>query len=199
MGIVYVLTHRQMPNVVKIGYTEGPIETRIAQLSSASGVPGKFDCAGAWIFTNARKVEKSLHDAFSGNRVENEFFEIHPDRVIAILRQFGKRNVTPGRDKRNTKTLTDAQKKKRVPNFTFMSVNIGLGETLISSLDSTITCRVVGDKKVEFEGETMSLSAAAKKVIMRLGKTWSSISGPNHWMYGNPPKLLSKLRKENET
>ena len=193
MGVVYVLIHSAMPGLVKIGTTEQAVEDRIRSLSRATGVPGKFQCAGAWTFTNARAVEKALHDAFADHRGEKEFFELEPERVIAILKQFGRKNVTPGAKKRKVKASFHTQGKRR-SIFTFKSINIAPGATLVSRWDPAVTCRVVDDRKVEFEGETMSLTAAARKVNERRGKNWPSVGGPGQWMYGNPPKRLSVLR-----
>ena len=193
MGVVYVLTHPAMPGLVKIGRTEQTVEERIGSLSRATGVPGHFCCAGAWTFRNAKAVEEALHDAFADHHDEKEFFKLEPERVIAILKQFGRKDVTPGAKRRRAKASAHIQGKRR-SKFSFELVNIKPGATLVSRWDSDITCRVVDDRKVEFEGETMSLTAAARKVNERRGKNWPSIGGPGQWMYGNPPKRLSVLR-----
>jgi hypothetical protein len=43
--VVYVLTNEAMPGLVKIGLTTDSLESRILQLSSATGVPLPFKMA----------------------------------------------------------------------------------------------------------------------------------------------------------
>ena len=42
IGRVYVLSNKAMPGLVKIGYTYGAVESRVSELSSATGVPIAF-------------------------------------------------------------------------------------------------------------------------------------------------------------
>ena len=164
------------------------------ELSRSSGVPGRYRCAGAWTFGNARKVEGALHDAFADRHYNKEFYEIEPDRVIAILKQFGRKNVTPGRSNRK-KQPTQANQGKKRPPLKFSMVGIEPGAILTSKWDPNAKCQVIEDGKVDFEGTPMSLTAAADIVNKRRGKDWSSVGGPDAWMYGDPPVLLSKLRR----
>ena len=98
MGVVYVLTNPAMPGYVKIGHTSQPIEKRMRSLGGTN-LPRPFECAAAWEFRDARAVERALHDAFADRRADRlrEFFTLDPERVVAILRQFGRRDVTPKR------------------------------------------------------------------------------------------------------
>ena len=104
MGIVYVLTNPAMPGYVKIGHTSQSVEARMKTLSSKAPLP--YECAAAWEFEDARMVEKALHSAFADQRASRfkEFFVLEPERVIAILRQFGRRmspQSSRNRGKRN--------------------------------------------------------------------------------------------------
>ena len=197
MGSVYVLIP-PASNLVKIGFVEGEtaqaIEQRMKALSRASGVPGRYKCAGAWTFANARNVERALHDAFADHHYEKEFFDIEPTRVIAILKQFGRKNVTPGRARRKKQPTQPVQGKRRPP-LKFSMVGIEPGAILTSKWDPSARCQVIEDGRVDFEGTPMSLTAAAVIVNKRRGKDWSSVGGPDSWMYGEPPVLLSKLSR----
>lgn len=79
----------------------------------------------------------------------------------------------------------------RAPNFSFVDVEIGVGEIIHFRNDNAITAVVVGAKAIEFEGQTMSLSAAALVVLHRQGKYWKAASGPDWWMY-NGERLSSR-------
>lgn len=67
-GIVYVAT--DMEGRVKIGFTSGPLERRMRQLSSAVGYH-MFCLAG---FPGTRKEEGLLHERFARWRLQGEWF-----------------------------------------------------------------------------------------------------------------------------
>lgn len=183
MGNVYVLTNPAMPGLVKIGRTDRCVETRMKELN-VTGLPFPYECASAWEFKDAAAVERALHRAFEDKRcgMSREFFKMDPDQVVVILETFGKKNVTPPvQAPDDVSHYTDVELKKK--NFTFSGAQIGIGEELLSVWDDSIKCRVVGDKRVEFEGEEMTLSAAAKRVIQGRGKGWKTVSGPVSWAF----------------
>ena len=76
-------------------------------------------------------------------------------------------------------------------------VKINSGAELSSVWDESIKCKVVDDRQVEFDGEVMTLSAAAKRVLGNLGKRWQSVSGPESWRYRD--KTLVAIRDEMES
>ncbi len=66
--VIYVLTNEAMPGLVKIGLTAESLESRLAQLSSATGVPLPFE-----VFF-AAEVEDSAH-------IERTFINFSPSIV----------------------------------------------------------------------------------------------------------------------
>ena len=78
--IIYVLTNEAMPGLVKIGFTDSDVESRMTDLSRASGVPLPFECYFAAEVIDATKLEKTLHQFFAEVRVnpKREFFKIDP-------------------------------------------------------------------------------------------------------------------------
>ena len=97
--IVYLLTNPSIPDLVKVGRTSN-LENRIRSLSSHSGVAVPFECFHASEVLDAQEVEKRLHDAFGDHRInpKREFFRIHPERVVSILKLVEVRDVTPTED-----------------------------------------------------------------------------------------------------
>ena len=92
MGIVYVLSNRAMPGLVKIGMTtRHELDARLKELYT-TGVPVPFDVEYACEVKscNCAKLEKALHTAFEPNRlnVNREFFQIKKEQAIAILEIF---------------------------------------------------------------------------------------------------------------
>ena len=84
---VYILTNEAMPGLVKIGFTEGSVENRISNLSSATGVPLPYECYYAAEVDDMKRVESLLHQLFSEHRInpKREFFRLDPEKVVLAL------------------------------------------------------------------------------------------------------------------
>ena len=201
MGIVYVITNPAMPGFVKIGKTDRTMQERLRDLDQTN-IPVPFECVAAWEFPDAGKVEAALHRAFADRRERRnrEFFTVSPDQPIAILEAFGAQDVTPQDDTVGEAADEDRasleKARSRRENFRFRMVGIEPGATLVSVWDAAVTCTVVDDRRVEFEGEETSLSASALKVLHRTGKRWRAVSGPDSWCYGSAGRTLRQLANE---
>ena len=162
---VYVLTNPAMPGYVKIGYTTN-IQARMKQLHS-TGVPEPFECAMAMQVETGegRKLEKALHTAFIPDKGSSsrEFFKMDPERVVAILRIWPGKDVTPtpASPKTPTKARTPATPKKRRPGFTFDMLGIPVGSTLVFTRTGE-EATVIENNRVQFRGKEMSLTAATQ-------------------------------------
>lgn len=201
-GTVYVLTNEAMPGLVKIGFTRGDLVRRIKELDR-TGVPYAFECFCAFEVSDCARAEQLLHDVFGDHRIRSnrEFFRVAPERVLSALMLTGGRDVTPS----ETDVIPDAEEleeiretKKRADNNTFTAIRIAPGSTLTFSKDPSITCKVHGDKKVDLDGEILSVSKAAHRVLTRLGYNWSTVNGWAYWCYRG--KTLSEyfLADENQ-
>lgn len=185
-GIIYILINEAMPGYVKIGKTTNSIEQRMKELYKTS-IPLPFECFYAGLVEDIDKVEKALHDAFSDNRVSSnrEFFEIAPERVFAVLELLSIKNMTPNQDyvesEEDKKALDKAKTRRSV--FNFKMVDIPIGSTLTFWRDENITCKVVDDRNIEYEGEKMSLSASADLILKNMGYAWKAVSGPGTWQF----------------
>lgn len=113
-------------------------------------------------------------------------------------RTAGAREVTPKHDivdSPEEQRALDRERQRRA-NFRFGLVGIEPGELLRSAFDENLTCKVVGDRDVEFRGQTESLSSAAMIVAREKGYNWRAISGPAWWKYDG--RTLAELREELE-
>ena len=81
-------------------------------------------------------IERSLHTAFSPNRVNErrEFFDIEPYQAIAIPRMVARKDVTPPVTVEINKSVSDIEKaapeqykKRRRPNLNFIEMGIPIG------------------------------------------------------------------------
>lgn len=88
MGIIYCLTNRSLPGLVKIGMTERDAESRAAQISAGTGVPEPFAVAWKMRVSDARKAERSIHKGLDRYRYTSnrEFFVLTPeDARLGVL------------------------------------------------------------------------------------------------------------------
>ncbi len=131
-------------------------------------------------------AERLVHDAFADTRVTRlrEFFTIDPERVRSALQLAELEDVTPTEDEvvedTEDRAALDRAKQRRA-NTSFGMLNIEPGAVLNFSKDPAIICTVIDDKKVEFEGETTSLSRSALTIIHRMGYQWPTVNGWAYW------------------
>lgn len=200
MSIIYILTNPAFEGYVKIGKTTN-LKQRLRSLDNTS-IPLPFRCAYAAKVTNVSAAEKLLHDAFGDRRVRDnrEFFEIDPMRVISALKLAGGEEVTPADDIAEDESGVEAANRvtSQQSDFYFGNVNVPIGSILTFSEDETITAVVQNRKKVEFEGELKSLSAAAVIVLNRRGRNWKTANGLQYWVYDGETIHERRARMERE-
>ena len=184
MGIVYVLSNPAFDNYVKVGRTID-LEQRLKQLDNTS-VPLPFRCVFAVEVDDEVAVERLVHQAFADVRIRTtrEFFEIDAQRVIAALKLTNGIDVTPkadiAEDAESIAALERTVGKRKT--YSFSDAQVDIGDTLTYSKDENITAVVVADRKIEFEGETVSVSKAALTLLNREGYTWKQANGWAFWM-----------------
>lgn len=88
------------------------------------------------------------------------------------------------------------REQSRREQFRFSMVDVPIGATLTFSKDETITARVVDDKRIEFEGNITSTSAAATKLLHRRGWTLRAAQGPLYWMFEGETLAERRIRLE---
>ena len=184
MGIVYVLSNPAFESYVKIGRTVD-LHSRLRQLDNTS-VPLPFRCVFAVEVEDDIAVERLVHQAFADVRVRTsrEFFEIDAQRIIAALKLTNGRDVTPksdvAEDEEGIEALERTVAKRK--SYNFSDAHVEVGDILTYSKDESIIARVVADKRIEFEGEVMSLSKAALILLHREGYTWKQANGWAFWL-----------------
>ena len=199
MGILYVMTNRAMPGLVKVGIVEtgvasGDLERRKAELSRPTGVPLPFECTHAIQVKNPRELESALHALLGDKRVnaKREFFEISAERFDLLFNYLGPEVVISTADDSAEPEEKAAieRAKGRTPNFNFNMIDMKLGSELELISDPNVVCRVIGlnPPRVEFEGVSYSLSSLVNK---HRGGNWA---GPTQWVDRITGKTLNELR-----
>ena len=200
-GIVYLLTNPVMPGLVKIGMTtREDMDTRMRELYS-TGVPVPFECQFACRVkkTDCAKIEKALHTAFAPQRINanREFFRIQVEQAKAILELFHHEDVTEEITDEIQNDLTPDDKaatqnaKKRRPSLDFIEMGMQIGDVLLWKDDPSIFVTIVSDRRVEYQGEEVSLSALSAQLK---GYKVKHIQPTPHWTYKD--RLLSDIYDE---
>jgi len=180
IGWIYVLYNEAMPGYTKIGFTKKEsVETRVAELSNWTGVPLPFQIAYAAKVKSPKQVEDALHSAFAPNRPnkKREFFLISPEQAIPIIKLLEIEDITK-QALANTEATFDPEEKaaidsarRRRPNFDFEQLGIPVGAELIFALEdhprNNTSVRVVSNKKVEYNGQQVSLTRATSDILDR--------------------------------
>ena len=200
--IVYVLTNPAMPDLIKIGKTtRDDLQARMKELYT-TGVPLPFDCCIAVEIESQErgdKLEKALHVAFEPNRLNRsrEFFTVKSSQVEALLKIWpDARDVTPEIERDLDKDLSFQEKedvrkfKRRRPNLNFKTMRIPDGSELVSTNDDHEKATVIGEKKVSFRGEEMSLTVATRMAL----KLDYAVAPCGHWTFEG--RNLSDIYRE---
>lgn len=203
--IVYVLTNEALEGMVKIGRTTTSVEQRIKELDNTS-IPLPFQCFYAGEVVDSRIVEARLHRIFADKRIRinREFFRVDPNQVREAILLAALSDATPKSDvvvdAEDIQALTRAAEKiEKKSRLRFSDLKIPTEAELFFIRDDRITCRVIADGQVEYEGAKMSPSAAALTAIKKLGYTWSTINGSDFWMFEGETLSARRLRLEDET
>lgn len=202
-GKIYIMTNDAMPGYVKIGRTSNTLEQRMKDLDT-TGVPLPFRCHYAVEVDDYEVKEKLIHDGFADHRVRpnREFFELAPERAMAILKALGGTEVpiTNSMIDESGQVLSETQKTERIVNkgkFTFKELQLPVGTELVFTRSfpdgQERKCTVADDiRHVTYKGEMFTLSKLALKLMQELGYNWTTIQGPSFFKYDD--EILSERR-----
>ena len=203
-AIVYVLTNRAMPGIVKIGKTgQDDPQIRMNQLYT-TGVPQPFECAFAIEIENeqATELETALHRAFRPSRrnLGREFFEVAVSQVKALLSVWpGGRNVTSDvtlqfkleLGDRRTSGPSAFKGSSSNPNFSEIGIPIG---SFLKCLETGREAIVTGEERVTFLGDGSSLQEATKTEMGAQGLALTVRNPVSQWMFDG--QVLSDICQE---
>lgn len=73
---IYILSTREQPNIIKIGFTTRSVLDRVNEINSATGVVIPYGVRAVWSVKGARNIEAKIHKSLAGYRVrsDREFF-----------------------------------------------------------------------------------------------------------------------------
>lgn len=204
-GYIYILTNPSFPQYVKIGYATD-VKQRLDELNRSSAVPFAFRVYATYEVDSALS-DKKLHsildklnpdlrstEEINGKKRIREFYAMPPEDAYSILEAIAEINGYRHRLKKWKATADEQIDEKlaedinerhqeRLSAFAFSKCNIAVGEPIefccAGAEESGVTCEVVDDKHVKYNGEIWSLTALAKHLL----KTKTSIAGPRYFKY----------------
>lgn len=200
-GVIYILTNPSFPDYVKIGYADD-IDKRLRQLNRSECIPFAFRVYATYE-VNSRLSDLKLHsiidklnpelrsiDDFNGQKRVREFYAMKPEEAFAILEAMAEIHdckdklqlIVPNETEAKEEELAqeiDTESHEKAENFSFSKCQIPIGAELEWYDDPSLKCTVVSDRKVEYQGKEMSLTALAK---MLSGKKYS-IAGPRFFKF----------------
>lgn len=215
-GLVYILTNPCLDGWVKIGMTDrNDITDRLRELNAPTNLPLSYRCYAVYEVENPLEVEKNIHGLIdlvdsslhareqleNGRIREREFFKISRETAFGIFKRIAALRgdsdalhlYQPSQSELQAEELADTHSKRS--NNSFRLLHIDVGEELTFLNDDSITAHVLDQRnKVEYQGETYSVSALASKLLHeRCG--WSENASVNGWQYFSKDNVaLSDLR-----
>ena len=85
-GWVYVLSNPTFPELVKVGYTDKPVERRIDELNDTA-IPTPFTKEYEALVNGANEVEKKAHSLLSEYKYKKEFFKCTPQVAVNAIKR----------------------------------------------------------------------------------------------------------------
>ena len=183
-GVIYILTNPSFPDYVKIGYATD-IEKRLKQLNRSETIPFAFRVYAIYEVDKGLS-DKELHklidslnpelrtiETFDGKERVKEFYAMTAEDAYGLLECIAKISGTGDRLKRMSpegheildQQIADEVKEiaRRGP-FRFSECGIPFGSEIEFIDDPNIKPVVIDDRHIEYQGETTSVSALARKL-----------------------------------
>ncbi|MBQ8283893.1 MAG: GIY-YIG nuclease family protein [Clostridia bacterium] len=214
-GVIYILTNPSFPNFVKIGYADD-VERRLQELNRSECVPYSFRVYATYK-VNKRLSDKSIHaiidklnpnlraiEVVKGKERKREFYAMSAEDAFSILEAIAEihgcidrlKRIEPDEVEKNEAKEAEEieqESKARSNNFTFSEWHIPMGAILHFRDDDSITCKVVDERRVEYEGEKMYLTGLARKLLNTENR---GICGPHYFRYKGAKLWDINNRKE---
>ena len=221
VGYIYVLTNPSFPEYIKIGYADD-IEKRLKQLNRSECVPYSF-VVYAYLPVAERLSDLSVHRIIDRFKPElrcierdqeghttrvREFYAMAAEEAVELLEDiagpFGARVVRVERTQKEQAEQIEANEvaseltKKNRSAFSFGELNIPVGSILTYTKDETVTCKVLDNWHVEYNGNQMSLTALAKILLNKVGQV-GGVNGTKYFKYRGKTIWNTRMEREKKS
>ena len=196
---IYILTNPSFPNYIKIGYASN-IEERLEQLNRSECIPFAFRVYATYEVKTPLS-DKKVHsiidqlnpnlraiETFNGEKRVREFYAMSPEEAFSFLQAMAEiHNCTDklklikptASEKKDEAVAEEIEKSTRGEFFSFEKCHIPKDAVLEYAKDSSITCTVVDDRRIKYNGEIMYMTTLAK--ILTGEK--HGVAGPRFFKY----------------
>ena len=183
-GVIYILTNPSFKEYVKIGYAHD-IEKRLRQLNRSETIPFAFRVYAIYE-VKSELTDMELHklidnlnpdlrtiETFDGKKRVKEFYAMSAEEAYSILESIAKisgtteclKRLTPeGHEVIDEEIAKEVQENAKRGPFRFSMCGIKKGEKVVFIEDSSIQPIVIDDRRIEWNGQTTSLSALAQQI-----------------------------------
>ena len=183
-GVIYILTNPSFKEYVKIGYAHD-IEKRLRQLNRSETIPFAFRVYAIYE-VKSELTDMELHklidnlnpdlrtiETFDGKKRVKEFYAMSAEEAYSILESIAKisgtteclKRLTPeGHEVIDEEIAKEVQENAKRGSFRFSMCGIKKGEKVVFIEDSSIQPIVIDDRRIEWDGQTTSLSALAQQL-----------------------------------
>lgn len=186
-GIVYIMT-TAVSGLIKIGQT-GTInyQERMRNLEAN----GYYNVSGLKRFfaielEDYNDKENLLKEIFSKHRVgDSELFALDYDLVRQLLLSFEGKVIYP-KDVNKEKEFDEVSKARvQGARFSFYKKGLKKGAEIVFIADKDITAKVIGEREVEYGGQTWKLAPLTYKIYEQKGELNGSgaYQGAAYWKY----------------
>lgn len=191
-GFIYIMTNPALKDMVKIGYAVD-VEMRRKQLSTTA-LPYDYEVYATYE-TSGNLEDKKLHKMIDNLNPDlrvtsnREFFVMSPGEAYELLEAIA---IISGTKAKLRKVKTVEVKKQIVkrPPVNFAKCGIPIGAELVFVEDPTVVATVVGDRKVQYNNEIVSLSRISDNI-----KGYPT-SGPKMFTYQG--RLITDIAEETQ-
>lgn len=185
-GYIYILNNPSFPDYVKIGYADN-VERRLQQLNNSECTPFAFRIYATYE-VNSRLSDKKIHsiidklnpylraiDNYNGKKRVREFYAMSAEDAYSILEAIAeihncinklKKWELSYEDIRAEKIAEEVNEEKRTrgTNFSFSEIKIPVGAILEYVEDSRVKCKVVDERRIEYNNEIMYITPFVKLI-----------------------------------
>lgn len=215
-GYIYILTNPSFPEWVKIGYADD-VEQRVKQLNRSECTPFGFRIFATYE-VNVRLTDMKIHsiidklnpdlrsrETINGKKRVREFYAMTAEDAYDLFDAMAEIHGTKDKlkivgqsdiekEEENIATAVKIEAQDKASPFTFKKCNIPVGSKITFARDESKFAIVVDDRRVEYNGEVMSLTALAK-ILLKLGKD-GHVAGPRYFKYNG--EILNDIRERLE-
>lgn len=188
-GIIYIMS-TAVSGLVKIGKTgTGNYSERMRFLEAN----GYYNVAGlrryfAIELDDYDEKESLLHEIFSKHQVGNsELFALDQDLVRQLLLSFDGKVIYPEKIDKEKEFDEVATARRQGALFSFYRKGLNNGDVIQFISDESITATVIGEREVDYAGQSWKLSPLTYKIFENKGQLNNSgaYQGANYWKWNN--------------